>query len=266
MGIGIESKLNQLQRIIPHKGVVTASHLKKHGISSGLVQKYLQGGWLERFGFGAFKRPGEPINWDSALSAAQTQLAIPVHVGARTALELKGKAHYMKFGKKGDLFLFGLRGEKKLPKWFSNGPWENDFKITYNDLFSEAPAKSLSKIDIEAGSLTVSSPERAALEMLYHVPTSQTFDEASLIFENFVSFRTKLVQQLLENCNSIKSKRLFLFLAEKHNHEWFSGINLSKIDLGSGKRDIVKGGRLDNKYLITVPKSLYSKEPQEEQI
>jgi len=48
---------------------------------------------------------------------------------------------------------------------------------------------------------------------------------------------------------------LFLYLAEKAKHEWFNHLDLSNIDLGSGKRKIVDEGALDEKYKITVPKS-----------
>jgi hypothetical protein len=48
-------------------------------------------------------------------------------------------------------------------------------------------------------------------------------------------------------------KRLFLHLAEALGHPWFRELNLGRINLGSGKRALVPGGRLDPKYLITVP-------------
>ena len=64
----------------------------------------------------------------------------------------------------------------------------------------------------------------------------------------------------LESCTSIKVKRLFLFLAEKANHSWVKHINLEKIDLGSGKRSIVKNGAYNSKYKITVPKELVNGE------
>jgi hypothetical protein len=62
-----------------------------------------------------------------------------------------------------------------------------------------------------------------------------------------------LVQQLLESCASVKVKRLSLHLAEKHGHPWLNQLDQTKISLGSGKRVLVPGGRLDPKYLITVP-------------
>jgi hypothetical protein len=48
-------------------------------------------------------------------------------------------------------------------------------------------------------------------------------------------------------------KRLFLHLAEKHDHAWFKQLVLAKVSLGSGKRMLFAGGRFDSKYLITVP-------------
>jgi len=45
-----------------------------------------------------------------------------------------------------------------------------------------------------------------------------------------------------------------MFLAESHNHAWAKKLDLSKVNFGKGKRMIVKGGRLDAKYNITVDK------------
>ena len=44
-----------------------------------------------------------------------------------------------------------------------------------------------------------------------------------------------------------------MYMADKARHPWFEKIDSSKIDMGNGKRQVVKGGRLDKKYLITVP-------------
>ena len=74
--------------------------------------------------------------------------------------------------------------------------------------------------------------------------------------EGLNNLRPALVQSLLEACQSVKVKRLFLYLAEKSNHDWFTYLDLSKIDLGSGKRSIVKDGVYISRYQITVPKEL----------
>lgn len=64
------------------------------------------------------------------------------------------------------------------------------------------------------------------------------------------------MQRLLEDCSSIKVKRLFLYLAEKAGHSWFDYMKLDNVDLGKGKRSLVKNGVLVNKYEITVPQEL----------
>ena len=72
----------------------------------------------------------------------------------------------------------------------------------------------------------------------------------------------KMVQELLEDCNSIKVKRLFLYLAENSDHFWFKELNVKSVNLGKGKRVIDVNGKLDKKYNITVPKTnTYDTEP-----
>jgi len=43
-------------------------------------------------------------------------------------------------------------------------------------------------------------------------------------------------------------------MSEEENHLWFSDLNLDRINLGSGKRSVIKDGQLNNKYNITVPR------------
>ena len=74
------------------------------------------------------------------------------------------------------------------------------------------------------------------------------------LMEGLTTLRPALVQVLLEKCNSLKVKRLFLYMSEKNNHDWLKNLNIKKIDFGSGKRVIVKNGVFNNKYNITVPK------------
>lgn len=70
------------------------------------------------------------------------------------------------------------------------------------------------------------------------------------------AFDMARVQAVLEACRSVKVKRLFLWFVERHAHPWFGRLDLKRIDLGRGKRQIVVGGRLDSKYQITVPETL----------
>ena len=51
-------------------------------------------------------------------------------------------------------------------------------------------------------------------------------------------------------------KRLFLYFAEKAKHNWLEYLDLSRIDLGKGKRSIISNGVFVPKYGITLPKGL----------
>ena len=77
-----------------------------------------------------------------------------------------------------------------------------------------------------------------------------------MIMEGLVNLRPRRLQGLLEDSRSVKVKRLFFFFADRHHHKWLSHLNREKVNLGSGKRVVFKGGKLDPKYHITVPEEL----------
>jgi hypothetical protein len=106
--------------------------------------------------------------------------------------------------------------------------------------------------------LTVSSPERAILEVLSLVDESAaSFTHAAELFDGLPALRPALVQHLLEGCVSIKVKRLFLFLATRHETPWSRKLNTDRVALGQGKRLVTRGGRLDTTFSITVPEAFH---------
>lgn len=244
-------KINRLIKGWPRGAVYTSGFLKKKGFSKQLINRYKISGWLESIGTGAYIPEGSTVEWSGGLYALQQQLHLPVHPGGKTALILKGYGHFVTQNLK-SVSLFALPNIR-IPTWFHNHDWGVDISIVSKNLFSGNPETTLT--DYSAGDFTIkiSSPERAALEMADLIPDRQTFEEAYLLMENLISLRHKIVQHLLENCHSIKAKRLFMFLAENQQHSWFKNISLHNVDLGEGKRSVIKGGRLDKKYLITVP-------------
>ena len=104
--------------------------------------------------------------------------------------------------------------------------------------------------------MVLSTPERAILELLDEVPQKETFHQADMLMDGLVNLSPQRMTLLLQECRSVKVKRLFLWFAERHRHAWFKHLDSKKVDLGSGKRMLVRGGRLDPKYLITVPGNL----------
>ena len=186
-----------------------------------------------------------------AVYALQFLLKLPVHVGAKTALELQGYAHFIPMRNLPVVHLYGQPG-RPLPAWFKRHSWESRVRFHLVRLFPDKPELGLTKKPRESIWARMSAPERAALELVDLVPKEQSFSEARLLMGGLTTLRPELVQELLEACRSIKTKRLFLFLAEEANHAWFKELNTSKLDLGKGNRSIIKGGQLDQKYQITV--------------
>jgi len=247
-------KGTKLQKIMqfPKGLVLTASYLGSQGFDLQLLARYKKSKWLKSIGDGAYARYGDKVDWQGAMSAIQNQLKLPVYCGARTALELQGFSHYATSTRR-DVFLFGS-SRQKLPRWFEKNDWDVNITYKMTSLFPDNMQGSY--VNFPAGEFTIriSSPERAVMEMLYHVPAKQGFDEAARIMESLLTLRPVLVRKLLETCTSIKVKRLFLYMAQTANLPFLEKLDLTKINLGKGDRTVVKGGRLDSKYRITVPR------------
>lgn len=227
------------------------SYLAASGFGRDLLVKYKNSGWLESFGRGAYIRSGDKVDWPGALYTLQNQLSLPVHAGGKTALQLKGYAHYLPV-RQNKVFLYGSRG-LILPAWFKEDRFGVKFLVTRTNLFPADFQEGFTDFRERDFSVRIAAPERAAMEMLHLVPKEVGFDEAQLIMENLVTLRPDVVRELLRICRSVKVKRLFLYMAERQEHTWLSKLDLAKIDLGKGKRLIIPHGRFDAKYQITVP-------------
>jgi len=246
------TKINQLIKGWPKGTVMTLDHLKQKEINRDLIKRYRKSGWIESVGRAAYKLAGDNLELAGGLYAIQNQQKQKIHIGARTALEMKGYGHYLGPGIR-KVFLFGRPGEH-LPVWFKEYDWPGDYYYTTTNLFPDNLLSSFTESKYKDIGITISTPERAALEMLHLIPEQQGFDEALQIMKSLTTLRPDLLQKLLEKCRSIKVKRLFMYMSEKENHFWFKDLNPKRIDLGSGKRMVIKNGYLDKKYKITVPR------------
>lgn len=248
-----ETKINQILQSLPVGTAYLTSYLKAKNISQTLLNYYVKSGWLEKIGTGAFKRKGETVNWFGGLYAIQKQAHKPIHIGGMTALRLHGFAHYIRASE--ELQLFSPQGTS-LPKWFNSYSWENGTPKLYGSSFLNEQKDSLTKYEQPDFSVTISSPERAILEALYLSPKHADLVEVYQTFEGLTNLRPKLMQSLLEDCSSVKVKRLFLYMAKKAGHQWANFIKTGHIDLGKGKRSLDKGWVYIKDYQITVPKEL----------
>ena len=247
------SKLNYILKSWPSRAICLSRWLKENGISQPLTFTYLKSGWLEKIGSGAFKRAGENVEWPSGLQAIQSQAKLSIHLGGKSALQFQGYAHYLPLGDSYPIYLYGYRNIK-LPAWFKNYKWKNKIVYTQTNLFDPSLNEGLTIVDINGINVKSSMAERAIMEVIYLVPNRETYDEALQLMGSLSAIRPKIVQLLLESCNSIKVKRAFMVMAERNNYPWLKEIDLTKIDFGKGKREFIKHGYLDPKYHITIPK------------
>ena len=247
-----KGKINLVLQKAVSGTVLTMKWLAEQGVSKDLARKYVSSGWVERIGRGAYVRTGDTVDWKGALFSLQTQLGMSVHVAALSALQLKGLAHYLPMGNDSHIQLFS-DGAERLPSWFSETGWEADIEHRGVRLFDNEHL-SLSDIAHKSFSIRVSSPERAALEMLYCVKSNSDFDFAHEVFVGLGGLRPAEIQALLDACNSVRVKRTFLWMAKDCAHPWLKYINLQNVNLGSGKREVYQRGVLDQEFQITVPK------------
>jgi len=165
-------------------------------------------------------------------------------------LELAGRSHFLSLGES-SLYFFGGKNER-LPSWVRRTPWFKRLRYTMTDFLP--PEVGLQDYRAEGFTVKISGEERAILEFLFEAEVNaEGYEHMRLVFESLGTLRAGVLQTLLEGCGSVKVKRLFLHLAEAQGHPWFRSLDQGRIDLGSGNRVLVKGGRLDPKYLITVP-------------
>ena len=247
------TKINQLLFSQPSGVVLLSSWLTKQGYNLDLQKSYRKSGWLESMGTGAMIRRNDDVEYEGAIYALQIQLNLNIHIGGKTALSLLGKAHYLDLNPR-SVTLFG-GAKEKLPTWFKNYDWS----VTINYHSSSFLKSNLGLVNMEfrTFSIKISGAARSIMECLYLAPKKQPLLECFQIMESLNNLRPDKTQELLENCSSVKVKRLFLYMAEKANHEWFKQLFLEKIDLGSGKRSFIKEGIYVSKYKIVVPRELY---------
>ena len=217
-------KINQLLRIWPKGTIKTVKELEQLGYRPELLQIYKKYNWIEQISRGAYKLGGDEVSWEGGLFALHHQKETTIHPGGRTALLLKGYAHNIPMHQV-RIDLFGNPGDQ-LPKWFKSQKWMEYIKYISTNLFDYGKVNALTLHETRMLGYKISTMELAAMEMLNLIPKGQSFDEAMKIMEGLTTLRPGLVQHLLEVCNSVKVKRIFLFMAEQSNHAWIKKLNL----------------------------------------
>lgn len=246
--------------------LVDSGWLAENGVSRKLAHHYAERGWLESVAYGVYRLPlprgaaaTPTADWVVPLLSAQW-LGYEVHIGGPTALTLHGYTHYLTIGEKAVAYLYS----DDPPKWMKRLELSSELRLRSTKLFND-PEIGLEKTrpSDQGGGLTaweqpvsLSTPERAILETLDELPRNEGFGTVDALFESLTNLRPRLLNLLLQDCQSVKVKRLFFVYADKHAHAWRKHLDPKAFDLGSGDRALTPGGRLHPQYRITVPQDL----------
>ncbi|WP_452595863.1 type IV toxin-antitoxin system AbiEi family antitoxin [Reinekea forsetii] len=265
MSVKMSSKLNWLVTHTSPGAIVVQHWLTENGVSYSLAQKYAQTGWLKKLCSGVYYRPdakGElKPNWVDAIQAVDMQLHVPIHLAGLSSLTHQGLSHYLQLNR--EQVWIGVDNRQSLPKWFREFPYQDWFYCGNHKLVT-IPEKDLKTITVKGKELTVSCPELAAYEVVDAIGKQISFEHVAELFQGLVNLSPTKVQTILERSHSIQTNRVFLFLSHHYGHQWAKRLDESGIKLGSGKRQVVKNGRYNERYRITVPDILSIKNVEHE--
>lgn len=240
-----------LDSVLQEGVLVDRKWLSKHGIKATAVDYYLRSSKIENVVHGLYRKPGPPLKWQQVVYSL-TLLGHDVHIGHVTALAYHGYEHYLKLAGSTKIRLYS---KQSLPSWVEKVNINPGFVTIKRNLFSD---NLIGIVDVPFGTwdwpIRYATAERAFIELASTIESKEEILQAVVMMEGAANLRPNLLQRLLEACENIKTKRLFLWLARSVEHSWYHHIDISRINLGAGKRQIVQGGVLDEQFLITVPK------------
>jgi len=260
--------LNRLLTELGDTHPVSSRWLRAHGYSNSLIAHYVSHGWLTSPARGVYLRQGGHLQWEGVIHSLQIREGLALHVGGRFALSLHGHEHYLRLGDAGTVTLYGA---KPPPGWVGKLPIKERFVFSGNGSFksfataltADTPDATLAEQGLMwyrtgtgHNALVCSTPERAMLELCAGVSDAALVYEADALMQAMTTLRPQRVSLLLRQCGSIKAKRLFLALAERHQHAWLPYISLDDVNLGQGKRVLVPDGTLHPTWHITLPRDL----------
>ena len=245
------TKINQLLTNIDPSGLIFSSWLKSKGYSDQLQKQYRDSGWLVSLSQGVMYRAGSTLPAYSALASCNLQTGSMHRIAAHSALEYAGFNHYVPMGK--PTLVVALNPTKRRSAWMGKDVFDMTFRTFHTETF---PTPEVITKVTKHGIQFISSPEQAFLECLLLAPRFYDYMDLYYIMEQLTTLRVDVVQRLLESCRNFSIKRMFLYMAEKAGHYWFSELETKKITLGTSKIQLVANGAYVPKYRITIPKAL----------
>jgi hypothetical protein len=259
---GVKGAYKQpLKTLLPYGMLATKKWLAEQGLSAHALDNAIKTETLLLLATGVYSQYSRSLSWEGVTASMQRMEKdgsenIPPVVGGLSALGLSGLSQYLSLGNTPHIHLY-VQG--KLPTWLARLSLPMKFEgHSTSKLWPESVLQDKAFIkeyewEAELPPVYFSCPEKAILELLMDLPDRVTFEHADELMQGLVNLSPRKLDTLLKACNSVKAKRLFFWMAKRQAYPWFSKLNVKDYDLGSGKRVVAKGGKLDADYLITVP-------------
>ncbi len=234
--------------------------MQQQGLSLHFIDNAVNGRMLRVLHPGLYAREEAKLNWKGIVASLQRMAEFPVLVGGLTALNIEGLAHYQE---RGTLTSVHLYSAAHLPAWLDKldceigrFQWHGTRQLWPETLMTD---KKLFREDHWRESLPpvrYSSPEKAIIEVLADVPKAVSFEHVDQLMQGLSTLSPRKLDVVMRASTSIKSKRLFMWLAQRYQHAWLKHLTPQDYDFGSGKRELARDGRLDKTWNITVPKEM----------
>ena len=248
-----------LKALLPYGMLATKKWLADQGLSAHAIDNAVKTETLLLLATGVYSQYSRSVSWEGVVASMQRMEHAEgrvIVVGGLSALSLSGLSQYLSLGKQPRIHLYAAG---KLPTWLARLSLPVEFEgHSARKLWPDSVLDNKSFIkehewETELPPVYFSCPEKAILELLVDLPDGVTFEHADELMQGLVNLSPRKLDALLKACKSVKAKRLFFWLAKRQNYPWFGKLNVEDYDLGSGKRVVAKGGKLDTDYLITVP-------------
>ena len=265
-GEGVKGTYKQsLKALLPYGMLATKRWLADQGLSAHALDNAVKTETLLLLATGVYSQYSRSVSWEGVIASMQlmekdgSENASPVVVGGLSALGLSGLSQYLSLGNTPHIHLY-VQG--RLPTWLARLSLPMKFEgHRTSKLWPESVLQNKAFIkehewEAELPPVYFSCPEKAILELLMDLPDRVTFEHADELMQGLVNLSPRKLDTLLKACKSVKAKRLFFWMAKRQAYPWFSKLNVKDYDLGSGKRVVAKGGKLDTDYLITVPSNM----------